>query len=79
MRSHKEIIYSCPPVRVCISMSAEHVNLSRGYRHRVVRLSSDSLQQDDHRVPVAWRIRTVVTISNGGPNVLLPCNLLYQQ
>lgn len=75
MRSHKEIIYSCPQVRVCISMPAEHVNLSRGYRRGVVKLSSDSLQQDDHRMPVAWRIRIVVTISNGGPNVLLHCIL----
>lgn len=77
MHSHKEIIYSCPPVRVCISMPAEHVNLSRSYRHWVVKLSSDSLQQNDHRMPVAWRITTVVTISNGGPNVSLHFNLLY--
>lgn len=77
MHSHKEIIYSCPPVRVCISMPAEHVNLSHSYRHWVVKLSSDSLQQNDHRMPVAWRITTVVTISNGGPNVSLHFNLLY--
>lgn len=77
VRSHKEIIYSCPPVRVRINMPAEHINLSHGYRHWLVKLSSDSLQQDDHRMPVAWRIRTVVTISNGGSNVLLCSNLLY--
>lgn len=76
VRSHKEIIYSCPPVLVCISMPAEHVNLSLGYRRWVVKLSSDSLQQDDHRMPVARRIRAVVMISNGGPNVLLHCNSL---
>lgn len=75
VRSHKEIIYSCPPVLVCISMPAEHVNLSLGYRRWVVKLSSDSLQQDDHRMPVARRIRAVVMISNGGP-VLLHCNSL---
>lgn len=65
------------PVWLCISMPAEHVNLSRSYRHRLVKLSSDSLQQDDHRMPVARRIRTVVTISNGGSNVLLCSHLLY--
>lgn len=62
---------------LCISMPAEHVNLSHSYRHQLVKLSSDSLQQDDHRMPVAWRIRTVVTISNGGSNVLLCSHLLH--
>lgn len=28
-------------------------------------------------MPVAWRIRTVVTISDGGPNVLLYSNLVH--
>lgn len=65
------------PVWLCISMPAEHVNLSRSYRRRLVKLSSDSLQQDDHRMPVARRIRTVVTIINGGSNVLLCSHLLY--
>lgn len=65
------------PAWLCISMPAEHVNLSRSYRRRLVKLSSDSLQQDDHRMPVARRIRTVVTISNGGSNVLLCSHLLY--
>lgn len=65
------------PVWLCISMPAEHVNLSRRYRRLLVKLSSDSLQQDDHRMPVARRIRTVVTISNGGSNVLLCSHLLH--
>lgn len=80
---HKNNLFLPPPqilptpVWLCISMPAEHVNLSRSYRRRLVKLSSDSLQQDDHRMPVARRIRTVVTISNGGSNVLLCSHLLY--
>lgn len=64
-----------PPMQLCISMPAEHVNLSCAYRHWLVKLSSDSLQRDDHRMP--WRIRTAVTISDGGPNILLYSNLAH--
>lgn len=77
LRHNNEIIYSRPLALVSISIPAESVNLSHGYRRWVVKLSFDSLQQDDHKTPSAQRIRTVIMISNGGPNVLLHCNSLY--